>query len=437
MQIRKHVDRQTKPPIWYTNKNGEELDPSCSDECFRLNVFSSRICGCTAACSLLLIISGRCYSELLVQEDCQNLTGSGTPPSASSALTASAISWSCCLDADLPRPWTPIKASRRADSAEFSATCFVVVCAAIAVHFFVTLLELCWPAWALWANRSTSLHDPLPRSSFPLPPQILVCAPQARQASPVWHTNAIARHSCSASSLSLSLGLSHTDILSSCSGIASFASFYTNGIKTSPSLFLYRFLHKRKRWFPTALDFSRTLSQTHLHSSTLRVPAWSLLLLSTQMESEDLHHCFCANHYSKEIADFHQPQIRERSPLTRHSPWKRGWHTETKKSRSNGDTSCFAKRTLFLWRRVITNRETFVVSSRKEEEPQIRHQIQIRVGFFRFTISELHSFQLPSLSIALWSSRTDTTTRLVIFLSGTVLCLHPIFKKRLELWNSS
>jgi len=90
--IRKHVDRQTKTPIWYTNKNGEELDPSCSDECFCLNAFSSRICGCTAACSLLLITSGRCYSELLVQEDCQNLTGSGTPPSASSALTASAIS---------------------------------------------------------------------------------------------------------------------------------------------------------------------------------------------------------------------------------------------------------------------------------------------------------------------------------------------------------
>jgi len=175
--------------------------------------------------------------------------------------------WSCCLDADLPRPWTPIKASKRADSAEFSATCFEVVCAAIAVHFFVMLLELCWPVWALWANRSTSLHDPLPPSSFPLPPRVLVCAPQARQASPVWHTNAIARHSCSASSLSL--GVSHTDMLSSCSGIASFASFYTNGIKTSPSLFLYRFLHKRKRWFPTALDFSRTLSQTHLHSSTL------------------------------------------------------------------------------------------------------------------------------------------------------------------------
>jgi hypothetical protein len=298
--------------------------------------------------------------------------------------------WSCCLDADLPRPWTPIKASRRADSAEFSATCFVVVCAAIAVHFFVMLLELCWPAWALWANRSTSLHDPLPRSSFPLPSRVLVCAPQARQASPVWHTNAIARHSCSAS---LSLSDCLTQTYSLLVPEASFASFYTNGIKTSPSLFLYRFLHKRKRWFPTALDSSRTsqtLSQTHLHSSTLLVPAWLLLLLSTQIESEDLHHCFCTNFYSKEIADFHQPQIRERSPLTRHSPWKRGWHTETKKVRSNWETSCFAKRTLFLWRRVITNRDTFVVSSRKEEEPQIRHQIQIRVAFFRFTISELH-----------------------------------------------
>jgi hypothetical protein len=244
------------------------------------------------------------------------------------------------------------------------------------------LLELCWPAWALWANRSTSLQDPLPRSSFPLPPRVLVCAPQARQASPVWHTNAIARHSCSASSLSL--GLSHTDILSSCFGIASFASFYTNRIKTSPSLFLYRFLHKRKRWFPTALDFSRTLSQTHLHSSTLLVPAWLFLLLSTQMESEDLHHCYCRNFYSKEIADFHQPQIRERSPLTRHSPWKRGWHTETKKVRSNGDTSCF----VFVATRHHKQRHVRRIVA--EEEPQIRHHFQIRDGFFRFTISELH-----------------------------------------------
>lgn len=69
------------------------------------------------------------------------------------------------------------------------------------------------------------------------------------------------------------------------------------------------------------LSISLGLSQkTHLHSSTLLVPAWLLLLLSTQMESEDLHHCFCKNFYSKEIADFHQPQIRELSPLTRHSP---------------------------------------------------------------------------------------------------------------------
>lgn len=140
-------------------------------------------------------------------------------------------------------------------------------------------------------------------------------------------------------------------------------------------------------------DSSRFLSDSLTNTLTLKHSSWAawlLLLLSTQMESEDLHHCFCTNFYSKEIADFHQPQIRERSPVTRHSPWKRGWHTVTKKVRSSGDTSCFAKCTLFLWRRVITNRDTFVVSSRKEEEPQIRHQIQIRVGFFRFTISELH-----------------------------------------------
>jgi hypothetical protein len=160
--------------------------------------------------------------------------------------------WSCCLDADLPRPWTPIKASRRADSAEFSATCFVVVCAAIAVHFFVMLLELCWPAWALWANRSTSLHDPLPRSSFPLPSRVLVCAPQARQASPVWHTNAIARHSCSAS-----------------------------------------------------LSLSDCLTQTY----SLLVPELLLLLLSIQMELKHLQHFFFTDFYTKENADFRQLSI--------------------------------------------------------------------------------------------------------------------------------
>jgi hypothetical protein len=128
----------------------------------------------------------------------------------------------------------------------------VVVCAAIAVHFFVMLLELCWPAWALWANRSTSLHDPLPRSSFPLPSRVLVCAPQARQASPVWHTNAIARHSCSAS-----------------------------------------------------LSLSDCLTQTY----SLLVPELLLLLLSIQMELKHLQHFFFTDFYTKENADFRQLSI--------------------------------------------------------------------------------------------------------------------------------
>jgi hypothetical protein len=82
-----------------------------------------------------------------------------------------------------------------------------------------------------------------------------------------------------------------------------------------------------------------------------------------------------------------------------------------KKVRSNRDTSCFAKRTLFLWQHV-TNKDTFVVLSRKEEEPQIRHQIQIRVGFFHFTISKLHfifnSHLFPSqFDLRIWTQQLD------------------------------